>query len=77
MDLIRKISKKFTKKFDNKVINRQYFRRKTGLQCESNGKEFCSALTPDDMYSLAQAGLEHEIALAPVHAAAPCSLGCV
>ena len=36
MDLIRKIPKKFTKKctkkFGNKVINRQYFRRKTGLQ---------------------------------------------
>ena len=31
MDLIRKIPKKFTKKFGNKVINRQYFRRKTGL----------------------------------------------
>ena len=30
MDLIRKIPKKFTKKFGNKVINRQYFRRKTG-----------------------------------------------
>ena len=32
MDLISKIPKKFTKKFGNKVINRQYFRRKTGLQ---------------------------------------------
>ena len=32
MDLIRKIPKKFTKKFGNKVINRQYFRRKTGLK---------------------------------------------
>ena len=31
MDLIRKIPKKFTKKFGNKVINRQYFRRKTRL----------------------------------------------
>ena len=31
MDPIRKIPKKFTKKFGNKVINRQYFRRKTGL----------------------------------------------
>ena len=31
MDLIRKIPKKFTKKFGNKVINRQYFRRRTGL----------------------------------------------
>ena len=32
MDLIRKIPKKFTKKFGNKVINRQYFCRKTGLK---------------------------------------------
>ena len=32
MDPIRKITKKLTKKFDNKVINRQYFCRKTGLQ---------------------------------------------
>ena len=32
MDPIRKIPKKFTKKFGNKVINRQYFRRKTGLK---------------------------------------------
>ena len=32
MDPIRKIPKNFTKKFGNKVINRQYFRRKTGLQ---------------------------------------------
>ena len=31
MDLIRKIPKKFTKKFGNKVINGQYFCRKTGL----------------------------------------------
>ena len=34
MDLIRKIPKKFTKKFGNKVINRQYFLRKTGLKTE-------------------------------------------
>ena len=32
MDLIRKIPKKFTKKFGNKVTNRQYFCRKTGLE---------------------------------------------
>ena len=32
MDLIRKIPKKFIKKFGNKVINRQYFCRKTGLK---------------------------------------------
>ena len=31
MDPIRKIPKKVTKKFVNKVINRQYFHRKTGL----------------------------------------------
>ena len=33
MDPNRKITKKFTKKFGSKVINRQYFHRKTGLQC--------------------------------------------
>ena len=32
MDPVRKIPKKFTKKSGNKVINRQYFRRKTGLK---------------------------------------------
>ena len=32
MDPIRKIPKKITKKFVNKVINRQYFHRKTGLE---------------------------------------------
>ena len=32
MDPNRKITKKFTKKFDSKVINRQYFRRRTGLK---------------------------------------------
>ena len=31
MDPNRKITKKFTKNFDSKVINRQYFHRKTGL----------------------------------------------
>ena len=31
MDPFRKVPKKFSKKFGNKVINRQYFRRKTGL----------------------------------------------
>ena len=39
MDLIRKIPKKFTKKFGNKVINRQYFRRKTGLKKKQNQKD--------------------------------------
>ena len=32
MDPIRKITKKFTKKLGNKIINRQYFHRKTELQ---------------------------------------------
>ena len=32
MDPIRKIHMKITKKFVNKVINRQYFHRKTGLK---------------------------------------------
>ena len=32
MDPIRKIPKKVTKKFVNKVISRQYFHRKTGLK---------------------------------------------
>ena len=32
MDPIRKIAKEFSKKFGNKVINRQYFCRKTGLK---------------------------------------------
>ena len=32
MDPSRKMTKKFIKKFDSKVINRQYFHRKTGLQ---------------------------------------------
>ena len=36
MDPNRKITKKFTKKFDSKVINRQYFHRKTGLQFQFN-----------------------------------------
>ena len=38
MDPIRKISKKVTKKFVNKVINRQYFHRKTGLQKRKSKK---------------------------------------
>ena len=32
MDPNRKITKKFTKKFDSKVTNRQYFHKKTGLK---------------------------------------------
>ena len=35
MDPNRKITKKFTKKFDSKVIDRQYFHRKTGLKFKS------------------------------------------
>ena len=38
MDPNRKIIKKFTKKFDSKVINRQYFHRKTGLKTLSFAK---------------------------------------
>ena len=34
MGPFRKIPKKFTKKFGNKVINRQYFCRKTGLKTD-------------------------------------------
>ena len=36
IDPIRKIPRKFTKKFGNKVINRQYFRRNTGLKMFQN-----------------------------------------
>ena len=32
MDPNRKIPKRFTKKFVNKIINKQYFNRKTGLK---------------------------------------------
>ena len=32
MDPNRKITKRFTKKFASKVINRQYFYRKTGFK---------------------------------------------
>ena len=39
MDPNRKITKKFTKKFDSKVIDRQYFHRKTGLQYEWEAKK--------------------------------------
>ena len=35
MDPNRKITKKFTKKFGSKVINRQYFHRKTGLKTKT------------------------------------------
>ena len=38
MDLIRKILKKFTKKFGNKIINRQYFHRRTGLKTTEANK---------------------------------------
>ena len=39
MDPNRKITKKFTKKFDNKVINIQYFHRKTGLKLTTNSSK--------------------------------------
>ena len=45
MDLIRKIPKKFTKKFGSKVINRQYFYRKTGLKSHSLFVPILSFLT--------------------------------
>ena len=38
MDSNRKINKKFTKKFDSKVINRPYFHRKTVHKCDQNMK---------------------------------------
>ena len=47
MDLIRKIPKKFTKKFANKVINRQYFCRKTGLK----GRSITTGLIYNDFES--------------------------
>ena len=37
MDPIRKIPNEFTKKFGDKVINRQYFCKKTGLKYLFNG----------------------------------------
>ena len=43
MDPYIKITKKFTKKFGSKVINRQYFHRKTGLQIVS--KQITPALS--------------------------------
>ena len=41
MDPIRKIPKKVTKKFVKKVINRQYFHRKTGLSLEISFNKNC------------------------------------
>ena len=40
MDPFRKIPKKFTKKLGNKVINRQYFHRKTGLKFRTFYKQY-------------------------------------
>ena len=40
MDPNRKITKKFTKKFDSKVINRQYFHKKTGLKSTMSNNLF-------------------------------------
>ena len=56
MDPNRKITKKFTKKFDSKVINRQYFHRKTGLQSLSYQKIKMQNLTsfPVLVYSAAE-----------------------
>ena len=56
MDLIRKIPKKFTKKFGNKVINGQYFCRKTGLQFEltkneSSASPVCHPILSDPLPS--------------------------
>ena len=42
MDPIRKTPKKFTKKSGNKVINRQYFCRKTGLKEQKNPNDICT-----------------------------------
>ena len=44
MDPYRKITKKFTKKFYSKVINRQYFHRKTRLKSKnfSGNLNFCN-----------------------------------
>ena len=42
MDPIREIPKKFTKKSGNKVINRQYFRRKTGLKSLLSKSIYCA-----------------------------------
>ena len=41
MDPNRKITKNFTKKFDSKVIKRQYFHRKTGLKLGSTAVLDC------------------------------------
>ena len=49
MDPIREIPKKCTKKFGNKVINRQYFRRKTGLKGQKS-KTNVSWLESRDKY---------------------------
>ena len=62
MDPFRKIPKKFTKKFGNKVINRQYFRRKTGLkflpchQSDSLDRESVLAVKKVSNYSLTLKG---------------------
>ena len=38
MGPFKKIIRKFTKKFDSKVIKRQYFHRKTGLESSESVK---------------------------------------
>ena len=52
MDPIRKIPKKFTKKFGNKVINRQYFCRKTELHCIKMGDGGSAENTPEYIYPI-------------------------
>ena len=49
MDPNRKITKKqLTNKFDSKVINRQYFHRKTGLQGQTEKKNSTTAVQHSD-----------------------------
>ena len=49
MDPIRKIPKMFTKKFGNKVINRQYFCGKTRLKCEYASNPNTSVYFPNPL----------------------------
>ena len=56
MDPIRKIPKKFTKKFGNNVINRQYFCRKTGLEGVSRWKPNGYNLSSNFCYAWSQFG---------------------
>ena len=47
MDPIRKTPKKFTKKFGNKVVNGQYFRRRTGLKTIKTFQTICAQCEKD------------------------------